>query len=141
MNLSEQIKKFRKEKNMKQEELAKKLGKSKSVISNWEKGINKPDADTIAELCKILKITPNQLFNWKENDNELINIYFKKLNEIGKRKALERIEEMVELPKYQEKENNEITEKIKNGLKGTSKMDIQDIDKIEENKQLNKDVL
>lgn len=127
MNLSEQIKKFRKEKNMKQEELAKKLGKSKSVISNWEKGINKPDADTIAELCKILKITPNQLFNWKENDNELINIYFKKLNEIGKRKALERIEEMVELPKYQEKENNEITEKIKNGLKGTSKMDIQDI--------------
>lgn len=141
MNLSEQIKKFRKEKNMKQEELAKKLGKSKSVISNWEKGINKPDADTIAELCKILKITPNQLFNWKENDNELINIYFKKLNEIGKRKALERIEEMVELPKYQEKENNEITEKIKNGLKGTSKMDIQDIDKFEENKQLNKDVL
>lgn len=106
MNLSEQIKKFRKEKNMKQEELAKKLGKSKSVISNWEKGINKPDADTIAELCKILKITPNQLFDWKENHNKLINVYFQKLNEIGKQKALERIEEMTELPKYQEKDND-----------------------------------
>lgn len=66
MNLGSNIRKFRQEKKLKQEDLANKLGKSTSVVSNWEKGINRPDADTIGQICKILSITPNELFEWNK---------------------------------------------------------------------------
>lgn len=51
--------------NLKQEELASMLGKSKNVISNWERGDNRPDADTIAKMCKILHVEPNDLYGWE----------------------------------------------------------------------------
>lgn len=41
------------------------LGKSKNVISNWERGDNRPDADTIAKMCKILHVEPNDLYGWE----------------------------------------------------------------------------
>lgn len=62
--LGENIKKFRISSNLKQEELAQKLGKSKNVISNWERGDNKPDADMIEKMCKIFQIEPNQIYGW-----------------------------------------------------------------------------
>ncbi len=62
--LGENIKKFRLLSNLKQEELALKLGKSKNVISNWERGDNKPDADMIEKMCTIFKIEPNQIYGW-----------------------------------------------------------------------------
>ena len=40
-------------------------------MSNWEKGANLPDADTIEEICKILEVTPNELFGWNENKEHL----------------------------------------------------------------------
>jgi transcriptional regulator with XRE-family HTH domain len=68
--LPENLRKYRKLAGLKQEELAQKLGKTRSVISNWEKGINRPDADTIAKICAILKVTPNELLGWDEEENE-----------------------------------------------------------------------
>ena len=65
MSLSENIKNARKNKGMTQEQLAKHLNKSKNVISNWERGDNKPDAESILQLCHLLKIDPNSLFDWK----------------------------------------------------------------------------
>ncbi|MCI8806482.1 MAG: helix-turn-helix transcriptional regulator [Clostridiales bacterium] len=64
MGLSENLRKFRIKKDLKQEDIALKVGKTKSVISNWEKGINRPDADTIILLCSILDTTPNELLDW-----------------------------------------------------------------------------
>ncbi len=64
--IGENIKKLRMQAKLTQEELANKLGKSKNVISNWERGDNKPDADTIEEICKIFYISPNQIYNWEE---------------------------------------------------------------------------
>jgi transcriptional regulator with XRE-family HTH domain len=69
MKLGENIKNYRLFRQMTQEELAKKLNRSKSVISHWEKGENNPDLDTCEELCRILSITPNQLFAWKGEMN------------------------------------------------------------------------
>lgn len=67
MKLNENIKNFRIFRGIKQQQLADALGKSKSVISNWERGENSPDPDSCEKLCKILKVTPNQLFGWEEN--------------------------------------------------------------------------
>ena len=67
MNIGENIKNFRIFRGIKQQELADQLSKSKSVISNWERGENSPDVDSCETLCKIFKVTPNQLFGWEEN--------------------------------------------------------------------------
>lgn len=66
----ENLKKFRIKAGLTQEELAKKLGKTKNVISNWERGENRPDAETIAKICAILNVTPNELLGWNEIENE-----------------------------------------------------------------------
>jgi len=68
--LPENLRKYRIQAGLKQEDLAQQLGKSKSVISNWERGENRPDADTIAKICAILNVTPNELLGWNEIENE-----------------------------------------------------------------------
>lgn len=68
MNINENIKNFRTFRGIKQQDLADQLGRSKSVISNWERGENSPDLDSCEKLCKILRVTPNQLFGWEKNE-------------------------------------------------------------------------
>lgn len=103
MNLGSNIRKFRQKKILKQEDLANKLGKSTSVISNWEKGINRPDADTIGQICKILSITPNELFDWDKMENtetdvvqEVVKIY-EKLDDKHKKFLEQQIIQLLEL--------------------------------------------
>ena len=43
------------------EKLAEKLGVSNRAVSKWERGRALPDASIMLELCKILKITVNEL--------------------------------------------------------------------------------
>lgn len=52
MKISDNIKNFRIFRNIKQQELADALGKSKSVISNWERGENAPDVESCQKLCQ-----------------------------------------------------------------------------------------
>lgn len=53
----------RKEVNLTQADLAEKLGITDRAVSKWENGVCMPDAGTIPELCKILKISVNDLFS------------------------------------------------------------------------------
>lgn len=72
MNIGENIKNFRTFRGILQQELADKLGKSKSVISNWERGENSPDVESCERLCQILDVTPNQLFGWEKNTEYML---------------------------------------------------------------------
>ena len=70
------IKEQRKEKNLTQFELAEKLRVTDRAISKWENGNCMPDSGIIAELCRILNITINDLFSgevvdMKNNENQL----------------------------------------------------------------------
>ncbi len=73
MNL-EKIGKFiancRKEQKLTQEELAEKLGITYKAVSKWECGKGLPDASIMIELCKILKITVNDLLSGEKVDRE-----------------------------------------------------------------------
>lgn len=71
MKLNENIRNFRTFRRIKQQELADMLGKSKSVISNWERGENSPDLESIEKMCRIFKVTPNELFGWDQNQEYL----------------------------------------------------------------------
>ena len=57
------IRKFRKKRNMTQKDLAKKIGVSNSRISNWEQGINRPDADMLVAICNALEVSPSDLLD------------------------------------------------------------------------------
>lgn len=67
MNIGSNIKNFRIFRGLKQQDIAEALGRTKSVISNWERGENSPDVESCEKLCKLLKVTPNELFGWEEN--------------------------------------------------------------------------
>ena len=65
MNIGEKLVSFRKEKELTQEEVAKKLKISKSKLSKWEKNELHPEIDDVISLCKIYDITPNDLLSDK----------------------------------------------------------------------------
>ncbi|MCI5902793.1 MAG: XRE family transcriptional regulator [Blautia sp.] len=63
--LGERIKYARESKGYLQNELAKLIGvKSAAVISNWEKGLNKPDAEKIVKLCNVLDVSASFLLDY-----------------------------------------------------------------------------
>ena len=55
------IRKYREMRGFSQKELAQKIGVSNSRVSNWEQGINRPDADILADICKALNVSPEDL--------------------------------------------------------------------------------
>ena len=62
--IGENIKNFRIFRKMTQVELGAAVGRSKNVVSNWERGDNTPDLDTLEKICRVLSVTPNQIFGW-----------------------------------------------------------------------------
>nr|DAU49797.1 MAG TPA: helix-turn-helix domain protein [Caudoviricetes sp.] len=120
----ERLKLRRKEIGFSAEKVAEQLGVSPATIYRYEKGdIEKVPVDSLAELAKILQTTPAYLMGWesqsewKDNNALLAEIHkseekeqtriaemvrdFKKLNEEGQAKAMERVHELTEIPRYQ----------------------------------------
>lgn len=60
-NLSDNIKNFRKFRFMTQKELAAQLGLTVTTVANWEQKNPNFSVDTLVKICKVLRITPNQL--------------------------------------------------------------------------------
>ena len=84
--LPENLKSLRLMRGLSQKQLGEKLNKSANAISNWEKGTSSPDVDLLETICKVLDITPNQLYGWdpcKELDDFLAK-EAEILNEIDK---------------------------------------------------------
>lgn len=76
--IGNRIRKFRKECGLTQEQLADKINATKSRISNWEQGINRPDADVIADLCRALNVSPSDLLDVHLTD-DVLNEHEKKV--------------------------------------------------------------
>lgn len=80
--IGNRIRKYRELCGMSQKELAEKIDVSNSRISNWEQGINRPDADILAELCRALNVSPSELLdvhlstdNLNEQERKVIQAY------------------------------------------------------------------
>lgn len=58
----DRIRGARKAAGLTQRELAEHLGVANTSISNWEKGLSRPDADMIQKLCAILGLEPNDFY-------------------------------------------------------------------------------
>ena len=114
LTFGEKLKQARISKKLTQKQLSDKLDVSNTVISNWEKNINRPDVDILEVMCGILDIEPNSLFNVKNNDNSTYSLVEKKLvsdyrrlDDHGKKAVnvimnveLERIDKIATEPNY-----------------------------------------
>lgn len=59
----ENLKNLRKENNLKQKDIALKLGVVESCYANWEQGRTEPNIEMIRELALIFKVTLDELIN------------------------------------------------------------------------------
>ena len=62
------IRLYRKQSGLTQEQLASKINVTKSRVSNWEQGINRPDADILADA---LNVSPSDLLDVHLSTDEL----------------------------------------------------------------------
>ena len=83
------IRKFREDRGYSQKELAELIGVSNSRISNWEQGVNRPDADILVDLCKTLNVSPSELLDVHLKDDELSDIERKVINAYRAKKDLQ----------------------------------------------------
>lgn len=60
---------YRKRSGMTQKELANLLGVKNSAVSNWEKGVNSIDIETLFKACTIFNISVNDMYGIYNNDS------------------------------------------------------------------------
>lgn len=68
--LGENIKRFRLEKNLSQEDLAKKLNVVRQTVSKWEKGQSFPDSQSLKALAEILDTDLSSLLDIENKNDE-----------------------------------------------------------------------
>ncbi len=66
MEIGQVIRRYRKMKNMTQEEMADRLGVSGPAVNKWEKGNSFPDITMLAPIARLLDITPDVLLSFRE---------------------------------------------------------------------------
>lgn len=66
MQIGEIIRKYRKEKNLTQEEMASRLGVTAPAVNKWENGNTMPDIMLLAPIARLLGITLDTLLSFRE---------------------------------------------------------------------------
>ena len=70
--IGNRICKFRKEKSMTQEDLAKLLGVSSQAVSKWENDISCPDIGLLPQLARVLGVTTDAILSGKQEEVKLV---------------------------------------------------------------------
>lgn len=74
-DVGKNIKKFRKERNMTQEELAEKMNVTRQAISNWETAKTEPDVDTLTRLADVFEVSVEEMiYGAKKEGDKVKNI-------------------------------------------------------------------
>lgn len=125
MTIGEHIRYIRIQKGMTQKQVADACGMADSAIRKYESGVMRPKLITVSRIAKALEVDPmvltagdvnypitltipvdelkstiDGLFGWDDVRNS-ISKSLDKLNPLGQQKAVERVEELTEIPRYQ----------------------------------------
>lgn len=115
MTIGEKIKKARTDAKMTQKELAEKCGMADSAIRKYESGKVVPKLDTIAKIARAMGLYAGDLVDagqWGQvqpgEDSETASAaesqliyHFRTLNDNGQAVAVERVQELAQIPAYQ----------------------------------------
>lgn len=74
MHLKDKIKHLRKQNNLTQDDLAKRLGVAKTTVSTWERGGNRPLMDKIVVMSDMFNVPISYFFDEPTEDIEIVNI-------------------------------------------------------------------
>lgn len=66
--LNENIRKYRKDKGISQEELAVRLHVVRQTVSKWEKGLSVPDADVLIRMAEVFEVPVSKLLGIEANE-------------------------------------------------------------------------
>ncbi len=81
MQIGDVIRKYRKERNMTQEEMANRLGVTPPAVNKWEKGNSYPDIAMLAPIARLLNVTLDELLSFEEDiTEEELKSYVQELN-------------------------------------------------------------
>lgn len=120
MTTGQRIQQARRRAGLSQRELGEKMGLSASMIGQWENDLRTPKFSTLERISWALEVPTLELYGLQELDNpdselciilpqnenltectkRICSLLFN-LNDIGLQKAVERIEELTEIPRYQ----------------------------------------
>lgn len=115
MTIGEKIKKARTDAKMTQKELAEKCGMADSAIRKYESGKVVPKLDTIAKIARAMGLYAGDLVDagqWGQvqpgadsetasaAESQLLS-HFRTLNDNGQTVAVERVQELTQIPAYQ----------------------------------------
>lgn len=115
MSTGELIKEYRLSKKMSQKKLGEKLGVSQQQIAQYECGTRVPKLDTIVKIANALDIDINELldidrlhpidyttaiFDYDYLRYHEIKSLYDQLNDLGKKEAIKRIDELTQIDKY-----------------------------------------
>lgn len=70
MKVSNQIKKYRKNAEMTQTELAEKLYTTRQTVSKWEQGTIEPNIDMLIQLAQLFDVTVDELVTGEQSINK-----------------------------------------------------------------------
>ena len=70
MMLSENIRRFRKARSLRQEELAERVHVVRQTVSKWENGLSVPDAEQLRDLAAVLGVSVSALLDLTPEDSE-----------------------------------------------------------------------
>lgn len=90
MQIGQVIRKYRKDKNMTQEELANRLGVTAPAVNKWENEVSFPDITLLAPIARLFGITVDELLSFhQELTNEEIRNIIKELDVMLKERTYE----------------------------------------------------
>ena len=70
MQTGEVIRKYRKKRNMTQEEMAVRLGVTAPAVNKWENGNSMPDITLLAPIARLLQVSLEELLSFPEDLTE-----------------------------------------------------------------------
>ena len=92
MKLAENIRRFRKERSLTQEQLSEVLGVTAGAVYKWEAGLSIPELNLIMEMADFFDISVDVLLGYEMKDNSL-EATVKRLQEYRRRKDREGLQE------------------------------------------------
>ncbi len=90
MKIHEVIRKYRKEANFTQEQIANYLGVTAPAVNKWENGISYPDITLLAPLARMLKIDVDTLLSFDEELTDMeINQFLTEISDMAQKEGFE----------------------------------------------------
>ena len=93
--LSENIKRYRKQNRLTQEQLAEVMGVSTGAVHKWEAAMSVPEVDMILKLADFFDISVDVLVGYKVRDNTF-NSMVERITALAKAKAVDGVAKAIE---------------------------------------------